>query len=309
MNSDGNAPDGKPSGAVGGVPAANQGYEPVPPDEPVDAVGDVFDPDGVDDLSKAVAELSEPEMSTSERRKVLGRLVSAVRERGVGRLFQPGKAVRWVTDAVADLAPHVPVRTYETLRRHYPNLEGDALAERLVRNAARATAGVGAVGGGVASLEWAVPPTLLTTPVMLAVETVAVIGIELKLIGELHEVYGQPIAGSGGQRAVNLLQSWAHKRGVNPFLPGGGVASVLGTAARKELRDMIIKRLGRNLTTLGPMLTGAAVASYLNRRSTKALGAALIHDLRLRKRPALPSGPALPPGDQPPALPPGFQRP
>jgi hypothetical protein len=260
----------------------------------VDAVGDVFEPEGVDDLSKAVAELAEGDMNTAERRKVLGRVVSAVRERGVGRLFQPGKAVRWVTDAVADLAPHVPVRNYETLRRHYPGLEGDALAERLVRNAARATAGVGAVGGGVASIEWAVPPTLLTTPVMLAVETVSVIGIELKLIGELHEVYGQPVPGTPSQRAVSLLQSWAHKRGVNPFLPGGGVASVLGTAARKELRDMIVKRLGRNLTTLGPMLTGAAVASYLNRRSTKGLGEAVARDLRMRRRPSLPPGPQPP---------------
>jgi len=275
------APDGKPTGTDNA-------------ESDVDAVGDVFEPAGVDDLSKAVAELAESDLNTAERRKVLGRVVSAVRERGIGRLFAPGKAVRWVTDAVADLAPHVPIRSYETLRRHFPGLEGDALAERLIRNAARSTAGVGAVGGGVASLEWAVPPTLLTTPVMLAVETVAVVGIELKLIGELHEVYGQPVAGTAGQRAVNLLQAWAQKRGVNPLVPGVGVASVLGTAARKELRDMIVKRLGRNLTTLGPMLTGAAVASYLNRRSTKALGEALVRDLRLRRRPALPPGPPPP---------------
>jgi len=300
MTSESTAPDGQPSGAAEG--------------EDLDAVGDVFDPEGVDELGQAVAELAENDLNTAERRRVLGRVVSAVRERGVGRLFQPGKAVRWVTDAVADLAPHVPVRSYETLRRHYPALEGDALAERLVRNAARATAGVGAVGGGVASIEWAVPPTLLSTPIMLAAETVAVIGIELKLIGELHEVYGQPVLGTGGQRASGLLQSWAHKRGVNPFIPGGGVASVLSTAARKELRDMIVKRLGRNLTTLGPMLTGAAVASYLNRRATRALGESLMRDLRMRGRPGPPplpsqslpsqSRPALP-LPAPPALPPG----
>jgi hypothetical protein len=225
--------------------------------------------------------------------------VSAVRERGVGRLFQPKQAVKWITDAVSEIAPHVPIRDLETLHRHYPELDGDALAERLVRNAARATAGVGAVGGGVASVEWALPPTLLTTPVMLAVETVAVVGIELKLIGELHEVYGQPITGTTPQRTVNLLQSWAHRRGVNPFVPGVGVASVLGTAARKELRDMIIKRLGRNLTTLGPVLTGAAVASYLNRRATKALGEAISRDLRLRRRPPQAPYPQLPPGGHP----------
>jgi hypothetical protein len=246
-----------------------------------------------DDLSQAVAELADSELDAAERRRVLGRLVSAVRSRGVGRLFKPKQAVRWVTDAVTDLAPHVPIRDYDTLRRHFGGLDGDALAERLVRNAARATAGVGAVGGGVASLEWAVPPALLSTPVLLAVETVAVIGIEMKLIGELHEVYGQPIEGTKTQQAVALLHAWAHRRGVNPLLPAVGIASVLGTAARKELRDMIVRRLGRNLTTLGPMLTGAAVASYLNRRATKSVGESISRDLRLRKRP---SHPQLPPG-------------
>ncbi|MCP2324760.1 hypothetical protein HDA40_003267 [Hamadaea flava] len=256
----------------------------------------------VDGFSRAVAELAESDLDSASRRKAISRMVTALRGRGVGRLFQPGKAVRWVTDAVADLAPHVPVRDLDTLRRHYPGLDGDALAERLVRNAARSTAGIGAIGGGVGSVQWAVPPTLLSTPVLLAVETVAVIGLELKLIGELHQVYGQPVVGTTTQRSAALLQSWAHKRGVNPFLPGGGVASILGTAARKELRDMIVKRLGRNLTTLGPLLTGAAVASFLNRRSTKALGEAVRRDLRLRHRPALP-GPGLPPA-LPPAPPP-----
>jgi hypothetical protein len=262
---------------------------------------DTFDEQAadVDGFTKAMAELAESDLDTKDRRKVISRMVTALRGRGVGRLFQPGKAVRWVTDAVADLAPHVPVRDYATLRRHFPDLDGDALAERLIRNAARSTAGVGAVGGGVGSVQWAVPPTLLSTPVLLAVETVAVIGVELKLIGELHEVYQQPVRGTTAQRSAALLQSWAQKRGVNPFLPGGGVASILGTAARKELRDMIVKRLGRNLTTLGPLLTGAAVASYLNRRSTRALGESVKRDLRLRHRPALP-GPGLPPSLPPP---------
>ena len=107
---------------------------------------------------------------------------------------------------------------------------------------------------------------------LLAAETVAVVAIELKLIGELHEVYGVPIPGSGTQRAVALIQAWASQRGVNPLVPGVGVGAVLGTAARKELRDRLLKRFGRNLTTLGPLLTGAAVASYLNRRATRPLG-------------------------------------
>jgi hypothetical protein len=243
-----------------------------------------------DELSEAVAELAEGELDRAQRSRVLGRLVSAMRGRGISAVFRPRKAVQWISDAVTDLAPHVPIRNIDTLRRHYPGLDDEALAERLIRNAARATAGVGAVGGGVASVEWAVPPALLSTPVLLATETVAVIGIELKLVGELREVYGQPVTGSAGQRTVALLQSWAQRRGVNPFLPGVGVATVLGTAARRELRDVILKRLGRNLTTLGPLLTGAAVASYLNRKSTRHLGDSVRRDLRLHRRPAIGPG-------------------
>jgi hypothetical protein len=61
---------------------------------------------------------------------------------------------------------------------------------------------------------------------------------------------------------------------------------------------MLVKRFGRNLTTLGPLLTGAAVASYLNRKATKKLGEDVSRDLRLRfgRRMELPPAES-PPGD------------
>lgn len=236
-------------------------------------------------IGATVAAITADDLEPAGRRRLLGRLVGDVRRRGLGRLFRPRAAVRWMAEVVADVAPHVPVRDLATLRRHHEGLTGDALAERLVRNAARATAGVGAAGGGVASLEWVATPTLLSAPVLLAAETVAVVAIELKLIGELHEVYGQPVTGSAVERAAALLQAWSSQRGVNPLVPGVGVATVLGTAARKELQGTLLRRFGRNLTTLGPLLTGAAVASYLNRRATRSLGEKLVKDLR-RQGPA-----------------------
>ncbi|WP_230686858.1 hypothetical protein [Catellatospora vulcania] len=244
-----------------------------------------------DELALAVAGLADEDLDKAGRRKLLGRMLVGLRERGVKEVFMPRKAINWITEAVSDLAPHVPVRNLETLRRHYPGLDDEALAERLIRNAARAAAGVGAVGGGMASIEWAVPPTLLSTPVLLATETVGVVGIELKLIGELHEVYGQPVVGTSSQRAISLMQAWASHRGISPMLPGAAAATVLGTATRKQLRDMVLKRFGRNLTTLGPLLTGAAIASYLNRKATRRLGDDIRNDLRGKRR-----GPALPPG-------------
>ncbi|MDT4995574.1 MAG: hypothetical protein QOH97_5466 [Actinoplanes sp.] len=248
------------------------------------------------EIGQTVAALTADDIEPPQRRKLLGRLVGDVRRRGVGQLFRPKAALRWMADVVGDVAPHIPVRDQETLHRHFPGLDDDDLAERLIRNAARATAGIGAAGGGVAAVEWAATPTLLSAPVLLAAETVGVVAVELKLIGELHEVYGQPVTGSGTHRAGQLIQAWAGQRGVNPLVPGVGVASVLGTAARKELQGTLLRRFGRNLTTMGPLLTGAAVASYLNRRATRSLGDKLLKDLRKSARKALPGGPKALPG-------------
>lgn len=237
------------------------------------------------ELSNAVAALTEDGVELSDRRKMLGRLVRLqIRDRGVRDLFRPKKAVQWIADTVADVTPHIPVRDLETLRRHHDGLDGDALAERLIRNASRVTAGIGAAGGGVAAVEWAVTPSLLSAPVLLAAETVAVVAVEIKLIGELHEVYRRPVHGTGMQRGLALIQAWSQRKGINPLKVGGGLAAALGSAARKELRDRLLKRFGRNLTTLGPFLTGAAVAGYLNRRSTLALGEAIAKDLRTPQR-------------------------
>jgi hypothetical protein len=263
------------------------------------------------DVSATVAALTSEELDQSERRRLLGRLAAQLRARGVGDLFRPRAALRWVSDMVGDVAPHLPIRDLPTLQRHFPGLDREALADRLVRNAAISTAAIGAAGGGVAAIEWVATPTLLSAPVVLAAETVVVVAIEIKLIGELHEVYGSPIAGSRAQRGIALVQAWAQRRGVNPMLPGAGVTAILGTAVRKELRDRLLRRFGRNLTTYGPMLTGAAVASYLNRRATLALAERIRRDLLEARTRAITlpvqgepvSGPPSPQGALPPAEP------
>ncbi|MFI7078210.1 hypothetical protein ACIBO1_13065 [Micromonospora sp. NPDC049903] len=255
---------------------------------------------GTDELGATVVALTADDVEPAKRRQLLGRLVGQARARGIGDLFKPKAAVRWMVDTVAEIAPHVPIRDLATLRRHFPGLDDEQLADRLVRNASRATAGIGAAGGGASAVQWTVTPSLLSAPVLLAAETVTVVAIELKLTGELHEIYGVPLPSGGTERTVALVQAWANRRGVNPMMPGVGVGAVLGTAARHELRDTLLKRFGRNLTTLGPFLTGAAVASFLNRRATRALADELRTDLR-RQRRTLPDGPPAPGG--PPALP------
>jgi hypothetical protein len=250
--------------------------------EPDQTEPDQTEPAAGTDRGETIAALTAEDLEPAERRQLLRRLV--VQVRGVGDLFKPGKAIRWVANEVGAVAPHIPIRDLATLQQHHDGLDGDELAERLIRNAALSTASVGAASGGIAAVEWAVTPFLLSAPILLATETVAVVAIEIKLIGELHEVYRQPVPGNGTQRAMALLQAWAGRRGVNPMVPGVGVAAALGTAARKELSERLLRRFSRNLTTLGPMLSGAAVAGYLNRRATVALGDKMCEDLRRMRR-------------------------
>ena len=241
----------------------------------------------------ALVRLTEEVTSTAERRRLLGTIAAALRRRGFTDMLRPKAAMAWLADALTDLAPRIPIRTLDTLRTHFPGLRDEEIADRLVRNAARATASIGAVGGGVAAVEWVAPPALLTAPALLVAETVAVVAVEVKLIGELHELYGQPVLGGRAHRAIQLLQAWAAGRGVNLMPPTPGIGVVLNTAARQELRSRLLRRFGRNLSTVGPLLTGAAVAAYLNRRATLKLAEEVRRDLATRRpRRSLPAGPA-----------------
>jgi len=262
---EGTDPDDRPVGTesdpVATAPAADEA-----------AVGDV------------VARLTDGDLPKSERRHLLRQLAGALGRRGFKNVFRPKAAMGWIADTVADVAPRIPLRSATALRDQFPGLHDDEIIERLVKGAARATAGIGVVGGGVAAIEWVATPTLLTAPALLAAETVAVVAVELKLIGELHELYGLPVPGSGVQRGAALVQAWAGKRGVNLMSPGAGITAALGIAARKEMRDRLLRRFGRNLTTLGPLMTGAAIAAFLNRRATLSLADEVRDDLRRQTR-------------------------
>jgi hypothetical protein len=258
-----------------------------PTSETATEVDATTDAEGV---ARAVLALTEEDLPPAERRRAVGQLATALRKRGFKDFFRPKAAMDWIAETVVDIAPRIPLRGLSTLRSHLAGLSDDEIADRLVRNAARSTAGIGAVGGGVAAIKWAVPPALLTAPALLAAETVAVVAVEIKLIGELQELYGQPVPGNGTQRALSLLQAWAGRRGVSLLVPGRGLAAALGTAARYELRDRLMRRFGRNLTTLGPLLTGAAVASYLNRRATLKLAEEVRENLDAQRPKAIPGG-------------------
>jgi hypothetical protein len=253
--------------------------DPEPPEASADRAGDLAaDLEAGPELVDTVDALAAPTLVPRERRGLM-----AVLARHAGTAvprWRPGALIGWAADTLTEITPHLSVRELPVLRRHHAGLEGDPLAARLIRNAARSTGGVGAASGGLAAVKWVAPPTLVAAPVLLAAETVAVVAIEVKLLGELHRVYGASLPGDVQDVAVVLLQSWARQRGIDPTMPGVGLGAVLGTVARNELRDRLARRFGRNLTTLGPLLTGAAVAGYLNQRATRMLGQRVLADLR-----------------------------
>ncbi|MGH3321691.1 MAG: hypothetical protein ACRDN9_16260 [Streptosporangiaceae bacterium] len=188
---------------------------------------------------------------------------------------------RWLADTLLQVAPRLSVRDLDTLRDHHHGLTGEALADALVENAVRATMGVGAAAGGLAAVEFTAPPLLLTAPAQIAAETLAVSAIEVKLVAELHEVYGVQVPGNGTQRATAFVHAWARQRGVDPKHPGS-YSSALGTTARRELRNRLMRRMGRGIATLGPMLTGAAAGAALNNQATRRVADVVREDLRHR---------------------------
>jgi hypothetical protein len=236
-----------------------------------------------EEVGELVGRLSDGSLDTAERTRLLARLSGALA--GGFRAAGARAAIsgRWLADLVLDVAPHVPVRDLRTLREHHGGLSGDELAASLVRSACLATAGVGAAGGALAAVQHAAPPTLLAAPVQLTAETLAVVAVELKLVAELHVVYGRAPLGPRAEVAAAYVAAWSAKRGVDHASGVPALGIVLGAAARQQLRRRLARRLGRNVSTMAPFLAGAVAGAELNRRETRSLGTALVEELRGRR--------------------------
>jgi hypothetical protein len=184
---------------------------------------------------------------------------------------------RWLSAQVLAMAPRLPVRDRTTLRAQFPGLSPDELASALIDGATRAS---GAVGMAVGA--WAVLPLLPAAGVEITTETLAVVGIEIKLVAELHEVYGQAPAGGGVDRMTAYVGAWAQRRGVS--LAPGGLVLAAGSPIARQLQRRLAARAGRSIFSLGPLLTGAIAGRAINRRETRKLGRILVDDLRKRSR-------------------------
>lgn len=201
-------------------------------------------------------------------------------------------AVGHLADRLIELAPRIPVRDLATLRAQFPGLGPEQIADKLVAGAANASSAVGAGVGAAAMLP--VPPAM---PTELAAEITGVAAVELKLIAELHEVYGLRPPGNLKQRSTAYLGSWSGERGIDVTKPAT-VNAALGGQMKRELRQQIMKRMVRNLPNLMPFLVGAAVGAVMNRRDTKHLAQRIRTDLRKQQVP-WEKLPELPPLERP----------
>ncbi|MEU6356497.1 hypothetical protein ABZ896_45530 [Streptomyces sp. NPDC047072] len=224
---------------------------------------------------------------------VTRRRAAAIRDKAREGVRKGGSRARaglsYLTDRIIENAPRVPVRDLATLRRQFPGLGPEELADKLVTGASAATATVGAGIGAAAMLP--VPPAM---PTELAAEITGVAAIELKLIAELHEVYGLRPPGNLKERSTAYLNSWSGERGIDVRKPSS-VSGALNSQMKQQLRQQIMKRMVRDLPNLMPFLVGAAVGAVMNRRDTRKLADRIRKDLRGIQVPwdALPELPAL----------------
>jgi hypothetical protein len=236
---------------------------------------------------------------TSPARDAAGRRLAARRETAVQRAQTTGGAARrgvrsgrtaawhgvrmagdWLTAQAVDMAPRVPIRSIDTLRRQYPGLDTEQLAERLIASAAGASSGIGAAIGAAAAV-----PFIPTLPMELGVETLALVAVELKLVAELHEVYGQQAPGTTPARMLAYLTAWSQRRGVR--LTTNGVAIAVGSPVRRQLERRLLAKAGQSTLALAPLLTGAAAGAVIDHHETRRLGNLVREDLRKRSTAAL----------------------
>jgi len=263
-------------GAIG-EPAADPATEDAIAERAADLATEVTEADKAADRRRLTASLAAAARSGA---RATGRGVRAARRgagsarRGMGsaRRGMGSGGGRLVTQVVA-MAQRLRIRDQAALRAQFPGKSAEEVADALIEGATRASA---AVGGAVGA--WAALPVLPAYPVEVATETLALIGIEIKLVAELHEAYGMPATGTRMERMTAYIAAWAHRRGV--FMVPTGLVLAAGSPLARRLRWRLATRMSRSAFSLGPLLTGAFAGAMLNRQETRRLGHSVRTDLR-----------------------------
>ena len=237
-----------------------------------EVASDVAEAEGPQDRKRLAAAFSK---AASSGARVAGRGTRAA-TRAVRR--GAGSGTGWLATQVMAMAPRLRVRDQAALRAQFPGQSAEEIADALIDGASHAAAAAGGAAG-----VWAALPALPAFPAEVAAETLVLVGIEIKLIAELHEAYGTPAPGSLPERMSAYVAAWAHRRGV--FMIPGGVILATGSPLGRLLRRRLAARAGRSAFSLAPLLTGAAAGAYLNSRETRRLGQDIRRDLRRKALP------------------------
>jgi hypothetical protein len=189
---------------------------------------------------------------------------------------------KWLSEWVVDNAPRIPVRDAATLSRHHDGRTGDELAASLISAASKASGAIGAAVGALAGVEELAPPAWIALPIELVMETAAVAVVELKLVAELHEVYGRAIGGRGRDKGLLIVKAWADRRGISATnLDNAGITTkAIRDEVVRQARKRLVRRAGRNLSSMVPLFVGAVAGAAANRKATREVGEALAKDLR-----------------------------
>ncbi len=158
--------------------------------------------------------------------RATGRGTRAVRRRA-------GSGANWLVGQVVAMAPRLRVRDQAALQAQFPGQSAEEIADALIEGAAHAAAAAGGAAGLAAAL-----PVLPAYPAEVAAETLVVVGIELKLVAELHEAYGASAPGNFAERMSAYTAAWAHRRGV--FMIEGGLILAAGSPLARLLRRRLI---------------------------------------------------------------------
>ncbi len=230
------------------------------------------------EVAADVSETDQPQ----EQRKLMSAFTKAAAAgaRAAGRgtrvvRQRAGSGTGWLVGQVVAMAPRLRVRDQAALHAQFPGQSAEEIADALIEHAAHAAAAAGGAAGLAAAL-----PVLPAYPAEVVAETLVVVGIELKLVAELHEAYGASAPGNFAERMSAYTAAWAHRRGV--FMLEGGLILAAGSPLARLLRRRLIARVGRSAVSLGPLLTGAAAGAIFNSRETKRLGRDIRRDLRRR---------------------------
>lgn len=176
------------------------------------------------------------------------------------------------SEALIALIPKV--RDRAALETEFQGRDREAIAGDLIRRAVRSSGRVGIGGGMLASAEFLAPQSWFGIPAQVAAEAVAVALVEIKLTAELHNLYGLVDGTSVKEHGALWVTAWAKGSAVTVHSSRDLITAVT-KLGQTQVKRRLARRARQNLTSLFPMMTGAAIARWANRRQTKKFARAM----------------------------------